>query len=66
MRALIVALCLGLGACSGAQKTEPTGTEAATERPVDPTAEDLEKCPCGDGSPDWSRLPEGSDPAEPE
>lgn len=47
--------------CGGTQKVKPdlSGDPADLDAP---TAEQLAATPCG--NPDWSKLPEGSDPPE--
>ena len=60
MRLLVcVGIALAVG-CSGAQKKKDGSADRAD---LDaPTAEEVAATPCG--NPDWSELPEGSDPPE--
>lgn len=63
MKKLLIAFSvIGLVACGGSDPQPDTQPVEQQAKPVEPTGEDLKKCPCGKG--DWEQLPPGTEAEE--
>ncbi len=63
-RIVLAAMVCILTACGGSDpQPDPTPVEQQTKA-VEPTADDMKKCPCGKG--DWEQLPPGTKAEETE